>query len=58
MGKNKNSRQFKVLTVVTKSTVFWYVMMCILVEVYQCFGEMLVNLHQITWHHIPEVNNL
>lgn len=41
-----------------KSTVFFDVMYCSMVEVYQYFRIMLLNSYQTTWHHTPHNNTL
>jgi hypothetical protein len=37
------------LRLILKTTVYWYVMLCSFVDMYQCFGGMLcTRLHDIT----------
>jgi hypothetical protein len=42
------------LAVIVKSAVFWDVMACCLVEIYQLYSETLVNIYQTAHRHIPE----
>jgi hypothetical protein len=45
LGKKPGLRvKFEVLTVVTRMIVFWYVILCSLVDQYQCFKGMVLDL--------------